>query len=204
MRKFNLDKKKLKEAICLVVANCKPEELGAVKLHKVLYYADMLNYIANGIPITGATYKKRPFGPTCDAMLWSVKELEQEKAIRVEENEFHGYRKKEFHRLRHCNYSSLSEEEINTYKDVIEFVCRNNTAQTISDFSHDMVWDMVEFGEDIPYNAALNWIPTEVSEDALGWVVEESGKVENQETIRASDLEGGRATPLRDFMVQVH
>jgi len=204
MRKFELDIEKLKEAICLVVASCKPSELGAVKLHKVLYYADMLTYISNGNPITGATYKKRPYGPTCDAMLWAVKELERQGAIEINETDFHGYRKKEFCGRRICNYSRLSEKEIETYKEVIDFVCRNNTAQTISDFSHDMVWDMVEFGEDIPYNAALNWIPTEVSKDALNWAEEVYQDVEKQETVRASDLESGRATPLRKFMAQIH
>jgi hypothetical protein len=50
---------------------------GAVKLNKILYYADMLHYAHTGAPITGATYAKRQQGPvpkqvvSCDRALGS-------------------------------------------------------------------------------------------------------------------------------------
>ncbi|MGO4836011.1 Panacea domain-containing protein, partial [Rhizobiaceae sp. 2RAB30] len=67
-RQITFSRDKLRAAVLHVISSCKPDRLGAVKLHKVLYYSDMLSYLDTGKPVTGAEYRKRPFGPTCDAV----------------------------------------------------------------------------------------------------------------------------------------
>ena len=76
MTNFVVDRIKLTEAVCLIIDSCNPRDFGAVRLHKVLYYSDMLHYLENGAPITGSRYRKRPFGPTCDHLLGVLAELE--------------------------------------------------------------------------------------------------------------------------------
>ena len=59
------DRDKLKAVILHLCRTVPAERLGAVKLHKTLYFTDMLRYAQARRAVTGATYKKRPYGPTC-------------------------------------------------------------------------------------------------------------------------------------------
>ena len=201
MSRFKLNKEKLKHAVCFVVENCDQSDLGAVKLHKILYYSDMLFYLETGKPITGATYRKRPFGPTCDTLLKVLPELEAEGTIGIKEKNYFGYMKKEYISLRKCNYSSLSTDETEVLRSMVNFVCQNNTAKTISDFSHDIVWEMVDFGQDIPYHSVLNWLPTEVTDQLVDDAENLWGEFESQRPVRASELEGRAPSPLRARLV---
>lgn len=200
MSRFNLDRKKLKDAVGLIVESCGPNDLGAVKLHKALYYADMLSFIESGVPITGATYRKRPFGPTCDMLLNVLPEMESEGRISISESNYFGYKKKEFSSLQKTNFPTLSEREADLLRTVADWVCKGNTAKSISDFSHDIVWEMVEFGQDIPYHLAINWIPSEVSPETFEEAEQIWKECENTRPVRASDLESGSPTALRKRM----
>ena len=175
---MQFDRAKLKAAILHVCSQCEPAELGAVKLHKTLYYGDMIRYLDAGVPITGSTYRKRPFGPTCDALLSTLRELQEEGAIRVREVKYFGYRKKDYLALRGPESDRLSEAERAVLDESVDFVCRRNTARTISDFSHSTPWEIVEFGEVLPYHNALHLIPNEVSEEALDWALAQAPAIE--------------------------
>lgn len=175
--RFTLNWDKLRAATLHVIGSCVPEDLGAVKLHKVLYYSDMLSYLDTGCPITGAEYRKRPFGPTCDALLPLIDDLARSHSIGVETVPYHGYRKKQFRLLRQADTNHLSLEEKELLDEMIEFVCKNHSAKTISEFSHGMVWEMVEFGDVIPYHNALHLIPSVPSDDAVEWGISEADAI---------------------------
>src|SRR5687768_6531005 len=96
---MQFDRNKLKAVVLYTCTRCDPTRLGAVKLHKVLYFADMLHYASTQRPITGATYRKRPLGPTCDSLPAVLRELEGAGAIQVREVDYFGYRKKEYHAI---------------------------------------------------------------------------------------------------------
>ncbi len=166
---MQFDRAKLKAVILYTCSKCDSSDLGAVKLHKVLYYADMLRYAAVGNSVTGATYRKRPLGPTCDQLLPTLRELGSEGAINIRESDYFGYRKKEYVALREPEMARLSGEEVELINEVIEFVCANNTAKTISEYSHNRAWEMVEFSQVIPYSSVLHLFPTQVSNEALEW-----------------------------------
>lgn len=193
---------KLRAAILHVISSCKPDNLGAVKLHKVLYYTDMMTFLDTGSPVTNATYRKRPFGPTCDVLLAALEDLEAEGAIEVETVDYHGFKKKEFTLKAPSKTNQLSDDEKTTLDEMIDFVCNNNTAKSISDFSHDMVWEMVEFGEVIPYHNAINLIPHEASKEALEWGQAEAKRIadirsgteaEREESLALVDVSAVRA-----------
>lgn len=198
MKLRSLNFEKLKDAIRLIIDQCEPHELGKVKLHKVLYYADMLTYLKRGVSITGATYRKRPFGPTCDAMLPAIAELESDGELSVKKVDYFGYEKNEFIKLSRRNASLLSDDEVLALKDVVDFVCRTHTASTISDLSHDIVWESVEMGQDIPYALAISWLPTSDNDDGKKWAEEviESGVAQR----RPEEMESGARGTLRARM----
>ena len=175
---MQFDRAKLRAVILYVCSQCEPAELGAVKLHKILYYADMLHYLDFGAPLTGATYRKRALGPTCDALLPMLREMEASGAIDVREVDYFGYRKKEYVALDEPDVGRLSEGERAILDEIVDFVCRENTAKTISDFSHSTPWEIVEFGEVLPYHNALLLIPNQVSKDAYDWALERAPEIE--------------------------
>ncbi len=175
---MQFDREKLKAAVLYTCGQCRPDELGAVKLHKVLYYADMLHYLESGSSLTGAIYRKRPFGPTCDSLLAIVKELSADHSLEVREVDYFGYRKKEFRALTEPDIGRLGQLGGKILDEVIEFVCRNNTAKTISEFSHSAPWEMVEFGEELAYHSALHLIPNQVSKEAFEWAEEQAQTIE--------------------------
>src|ERR1700685_3085943 len=144
---MQFDRAKLKAVILYACANCETSQMGAVKLHKVLYFADMLHYAWAGVPITGATYRKRPLGPTCDQLLQTLTTMAREGCMEIRESEYFGYRKKEFIPQREAELILFNRGELSILDEVIEFVCRNNTAKTISDFSHNKAWELARFGE---------------------------------------------------------
>ena len=180
---MQFDRNKLKSVIEYVISKCPASKLGAVKLHKVLYFSDMLRYAETSNSITGSTYCKSPFGPTCKQLPAALVEAVADDAVRIETANYFGYRKKEFISLRPANLDPLSKEEISLIDEMITFVCENNSAKTISDLSHNRAWESVEFGEEIKYNSVYHIFPTEVSDDALAWA---SAEVENVEASRSS------------------
>jgi hypothetical protein len=171
---------KFKQLVLYICSNCAPTQLGAVKLNKVLYFADMIKFAGTGTPLTGARYRKRPYGPTADALLPTLRELEQEGAIRVEEMDYFGYRKKMYVPLRDPDAFLFGDDEKLLVKDIIEFVCYNNTAKTISELSHNKAWELAEFGADIPYHTAYCLFPTMVSEETIEWAKNEEAEIEAQ------------------------
>jgi hypothetical protein len=170
---------KFRAAVLHIIGGCDSTRLGAVKLHKVLYYSDMMWFIETGKAITGADYRKRPFGPTCDALLPLLKDLENEQLIQIENVEYYGYAKKQFTLLGNSESNVLSADEKAVLDEISDFVCNNNSAKTISDFSHDMVWDMVEYGEVIPYHNAIHLIPNDIAPSTLEWAEDLESEIED-------------------------
>src|SRR3990172_2186257 len=79
------DLTRLKEAILYVSHLCEEDEkFGAVKLNKILYYADFRAYREFGRSITSATYQHLPEGPAPKELLRARDELISEGALEIE------------------------------------------------------------------------------------------------------------------------
>lgn len=174
---MQFDRAKLKAAILHTCRSCTPDRLGAVKMHKVLYFLDMIHYAHFAVPVTGAMYRKRPFGPTCVQLLPMLAEMEASGLIEIREVNFFGRRKKEYIALQNEEAGVLNESELALLDEVVDFVCEQNSAKSISDYSHQMPWEMVEFGEEIPYESALLLIPSPVSPKAFDAASEGLNKI---------------------------
>lgn len=175
MEQFN--RQKLKDVIHYVVAKTRPDELGRVKLHKVLYFIDMIWFIAEGRGLTGVEYRKQPMGPVVTDLGLILGELEDEGRIRIGKIKYFGYDKASYDSLQPPPDDRLGNLERQLMDDVIEFVCRNNTARSISDFSHTRIWDETANGAVMPYFTALNMLPVEIEDAAINWAREEAAKL---------------------------
>lgn len=162
------DRETFKKIVLYVCASTEPSKLGAVKLHKVLYFADMLAYASRGRSLTGETYVRQAFGPTARRLLPVLAELESAGLLEINEVDFYGYKKKEF---RAKSRPELGGFETRLLEDVLAFVTRM-TANEISDFTHDKVWQMLENGEPIPYHTVFLWFPVEITDEDRAWADE--------------------------------
>jgi hypothetical protein len=158
--------KSLVHYICWRCAD--PTKLGAVKLNKALWRADFSAYLELGVPVTGATYVKRQFGPVPYAILPALRELEGEGKLSIREVEFHEKGKREFFALTRPDLSSFSAEEMSLIDEAIEYVTEKHTARSISEESHDRIWELARIGEEIPYYTMFSKA-AEITEHDIEW-----------------------------------
>ena len=176
---MQFDREKLKATILYTCQRCEQDQLGAVKLHKVLYFSDMLRFIQSGHPITGSTYRKRPLGPTCDQLLSTLSDLESAGMLEIQNVDYFGYIKKAYIPLVIAPVERLSKSDISLLDAVIEFVCNNNSAKTISEFSHNKAWELAEFGDVLPYTSAFRLLPMQVTPETMEWATKQGAAVEH-------------------------
>lgn len=155
-----------------------PDILGAVRLHKVLYFADMWHFLKTGHPITGETYRKQHFGPVASHLPHILEELEHEGALERRQVPWPGGTRTEFHTKRPAPTHRFSSSEKSFVDEVIDFVIRK-TAAEISEFSHHQVWEAAAMGEELPYATAFHMSPAEVTQADLDWAAEEYRKRAN-------------------------
>lgn len=188
---FQLDRAKFKDVVHIAIHHTikahGSEALGNTKLHKIVYFADMLNYLETGRPLTGAQYQRQHFGPTARHLSWALSELEGDGRISVGNSNYYGYKKKEYASLIDPQTNRITSEEADLVKHVADFVCVK-TAAEISEFSHDDVWSSVPMGETIPYYAAFAMFPYEVTDNDIEEITREAEEAAPQ--IKAELSEG--------------
>ncbi len=173
------DRQKFKDLVHYICAECPTDKLGFVKLHKGLYFCDMLAFAESGNPMTGETYRKQQFGPIAQHLWDILNTLQQEGALKVETRDFHGYQKRDFVSLQSPNKNRFSEAELILAEQVIEFICEHN-AKEISELTHEYAWRSAKMGEVLPYFTVFQMFPVEISENDIQWGAREIEKIANQ------------------------
>jgi uncharacterized phage-associated protein len=158
-----LDKESLKDVVHYICSKCTPAELGNVKLHKILYFADMLHYQATLTPLTGVEYQKQQFGPVARHLTWAIKELQKEGRIDVSVRDYFGFQKKDYISKLPPPTTRIGNFAPKILDDVIDFVCARS-AKEISELSHNAAWQAADLGEVIPYFTAMGMEPSFVSD----------------------------------------
>lgn len=150
-------KRKFKALVHYVCDQCAdPTMLGATKLNKVLWYSDTLAYRLRGKSISGETvYIKRQYGPVPKQILQTLEELERGGALKIRETPYFNKKKREFIALESSDPSVFTDEERDIIDIVISAICKDHTASSISEMSHDAIWEAAQLGEEIPIYAVL-------------------------------------------------
>ena len=147
---------KFKNVLLYILEKCagKPN-VGETVLYKLLYFSDFNYYELYENHLTGARYRKLPYGPVpqkLDAILQQMITNNQLKRVKTE---YHGYPQTRYLPLEKPNLTELKASE----KDVIDRVIEQYSdwsAAAISDFSHkDIPWLASREGEDIDYELAF-------------------------------------------------
>lgn len=122
-----------------------------------------------GQPITGETYIKGQFGPVSPNVNALLGELEAEGKLTIRDVEYKGFPKKEYIAKADPNRGLFSEGELNLISENIRNICEDHTAGSISERSHNLVWEVAEMHEPIPYEAiwaarGAGYVPDEIME----------------------------------------
>ncbi len=153
-----------------IVSKCDdPVKLGATKLNKVLWFSDALSYLYKGQSISGAKYEKRQFGPVPKDIMSVRKSLKRSGLIFERTAIYGGYPQTHFISLRSPNISGFTSDEISLVDDVMESICHSHTASSISEHTHDIIWEAAEIGEEIPLCAIFASRQGELSGDDMTW-----------------------------------
>ncbi len=173
---ITFDRVRFKAAVHLVCDRCEPSRLGNVKLHKILYFADMMAFAGSGEPLTGVDYLKQQFGPVARHLAAALDELAAEKKLKIETIDYFGFPKRQYTSLSSPDTSRFSNAELGILNDVIDFVCSHSTRE-ISELSHDKAWRTAKMGERIPYAAALGLEAIEITEEDLAAAANEARRL---------------------------
>lgn len=173
---IQFDRAKFEAAVHYICATVPVEELGRVKLHKVLYFADMLQFVATGRPLTGVEYQKQPFGPAARHLKAALDKLERDGLLEVSQRDYFGFPKCDFLSKADPDTRAFSEAELSLLHEVMDFV-RLKSARAISDFSHNEAWSSVSMGDRIPYYSAYALYPVEVDDEDTAWGVQEAQRI---------------------------
>ena len=172
---------RFKELVHYVCSLCsdRPDELGAVKLNKVLWFADSYAFRKNGKTISGETaYVRRKLGPVPKTIFATTEELEKEGVLEISETKRRDGKtqRREFKVLKLSEGEVFSEGEKEIINRIVDDVCRNHTAHSISELSHDEIWEVLNDGDEIPIYTVLATNAAEVTEEDKAWAREVIGK----------------------------
>ena len=144
---------KFRELIIYIAERCQDAEFfGATKLNKILYRADFEAFRRFGRPITGAPYFRLPKGPAPKALKPVRRDLKAEGAIEIEYRPVGNLVQARVVPLRAPYRDLFSAGELALVDEIIKDLW-DQTAEEVSDASHDIIWRGRQDQEDIPYEA---------------------------------------------------
>jgi uncharacterized phage-associated protein len=147
---------KFKNVLLYILERCagKPN-VGETVLYKLLYFSDFNYYEQYEEQMTGAQYKKLPFGPVPQKLQSIITNMIEGGQIQRFKVDYYGNTQTRYMPLAKADLTQLKASE----KDVIDKVIEQMSdwsATMISDYSHkDMPWIATKDGEEINYELAF-------------------------------------------------
>lgn len=144
---------KFRELMVFLAEECQEDHhFGAIKLNKLMWRADFVQFFRTGVPITGAKYQRLPNGPAPQALLPIKRELIEEGAIGEESRNVGGYTQRRIVARRPADQSVFSDSEIKLIRSIVKENW-GKTASAMSAESHGLAWQTRRDGDLIPYEA---------------------------------------------------
>jgi hypothetical protein len=151
---MQFDRQKFKSLMHYVIAKAgDADDFGAVKLYKILWFSDARAYMLSGTPITGETYIREKYGPLPVHAIGVINELAEKGAIRVWNDAYYNRQIRRFRSLRAPDRPTLSDDQKAIVEYWLKHIVEEHTAQTISEESHELAWEIAKIGEPLPYHA---------------------------------------------------
>lgn len=175
MPAYQIDKSRFTALVHYICDECRndPDVLGKVKLNKILWLADIYAYKNWGLPLTGETYKKHSYGPVSHHLDEVLVSLQKDRKLYIHDVEYYGKQKKEFISKERVDSEAFTDKEKRLIDSVIQNVCYDHTAATISEKAHDELWEIADMHEILPYEAALVMDSMPLTDEDREWAKEQ-------------------------------
>lgn len=165
---------RLVHMIHYIVSNTEPSQLGATKLNKVMWKADVEFYRRYGKTISGQmSYIRMPQGPVPNDVNYAIENLKKDEKIAERRVATQVGVRREFVWIERASIGSLAAEEVEELHNAIKLVCPLSARQA-SDATHGPLWEEIEDGEQMPIRAA-SMVPDELTLEDIEWARAESG-----------------------------
>lgn len=159
---------KLKNIVLYICNKIPARNLGLLRMHKILWFADLLNYMETGDTITGEKYVKAPNGPIASHLKGTLKQLETDGVISWVEPA-KSYQPHLISANAMADMLSLSVGEMENLNAAIKFAADNLT-KTLSEMTHGMLWQNLPDGADMPIEvAAAELCMTKTPYEEINW-----------------------------------
>lgn len=147
---------KFKNVLLYILERCagKPN-VGETVLYKLLYFSDFNYYELYEEHLTGANYRKLPFGPVPQNLDTIINNMIENNQIQRLKTEYHGYPQTRYLPLEKADLTDLLASEKEVIDRVIEQMS-DWSASAVSNYSHkDIPWLASKDGEEINYELAF-------------------------------------------------
>ena len=151
-----LNVNKFKNVLLYILERCagKPN-VGETVLYKLLYFSDFNYYELYEEHLTGAKYRKLPYGPVPQKLDKLINQMIKKGQLQRVKTEYQGYPQTRYLPLLKADLTELMASEKETIDRVIEQFS-DWSAAAISSYSHkDMPWLASKEGEEINYELAF-------------------------------------------------
>jgi len=147
---------KFKNVLLYILERCagKPN-VGETVLNKLLYFSDFNYYELYEEHLTGALYRKLPYGPVPHNIDTVIHQMIEKGQLQRVKTAYHGYLQIRYLPLEKADLTQLKASEKEVIDRVIEQMS-DWSAAMISDYSHkDLPWEVTDEGNDINYELAF-------------------------------------------------
>ena len=147
---------KFKNVLLYILERCagKPN-VGETVLYKLLYFSDFNHYELYEEHLTGAIYRKLPYGPVPQKLDTIIHQMIGKGQLQRVKTDYHGYTQIRYLPLVKADLTKLRASEKEVIDSVIEQMS-DWSAAAISNYSHkDMPWLASKEGEEIHYELAF-------------------------------------------------
>lgn len=147
---------KFKNVLLYILERCagKPN-VGETVLYKLLYFSDFNYYELYEDHLTGAKYRKLPYGPVPQRLETILNQMIENGQLRRVKTDYHNYPQTRYLPLEKADLTELKASEKEVIDRVIEQMS-DWSAAAISNYSHkDMPWLASKEGETIHYELAF-------------------------------------------------
>ena len=159
---------KFKQIVLYIINKINKQELGNVKLNKILWFSDLEKCKNEAYTITGETYIKQNYGPVAKHLPSILRELEKiDKAITIERETPDSM----------LLYTPVKKADTNLFKNDIKYIdetiekLRHMKSKDISKLTHTKLWESLNIGEVIPVDVeALEYfVDNETKDSDIQW-----------------------------------
>lgn len=147
---------KMKNILLYILEHCagKPN-VGETVLYKLLYFSDFNYYELYEEQLTGASYRKLPYGPVPQNLDSIINDMIKSEAIQRLKTDYHGYPQTRYIPLVKADLTVFKASEKEVIDKVIDQMS-DWSASAVSNYSHkDIPWMASKDGEEINYELAF-------------------------------------------------